>query len=588
MTVSSGFFNSVNHDRVYDAEQFSSIFDGVINDGVYESVGDAFSITPNTSVNDSVIVGTGRAWFDHTWTYNDAQFSLTLEPPNLVATRIDAIVIDVDRRDSARNNSIIVVQGTPAQDAQKPSMILEELHRQYPIAYITIPPGNSDIISSSNIEYNVGKSNCPLVTGPLEVINSDNFFAQMDANFEIFKDGISDEWNTWFDGIKDLIDDLNIGNINLVNSVDNVTIEWPSETKKLRVKDRGITREKLSFDLQSIIGVLDPSSWSYQDYYDYISTIDDPTEEETFITQYVTSDVVSLWTSDQIIDFCDVLVSDNSKNTIWNGIDWINQSLSGFRSLVEYFGSSKHSSMIGKKVKIDMGDTYGVHNFIVIGVNHDTLSSGGTALLTFQSEDIVTEYQGLFEVPSGKYFNLTPIATLLNSIIEQLSSNDQSVIKEVNKEVLYTNGEYQTSFAKTTYSAKIWIASSVEIGLRSLASGYEYQGEGTLYDYWSSRRSNPANYKKTYLGSNMGWMTRTDKLTWTYGGLSNYTARLDYEGVNDNGNESVSTGIGGYGIDVSFNFGTGYQTNPVGSTHESSNETVIYYHTGYLVPCFCV
>ena len=34
MAVTSGFFNSVNHDRLYDAEQLSSIFDGIIIDGV--------------------------------------------------------------------------------------------------------------------------------------------------------------------------------------------------------------------------------------------------------------------------------------------------------------------------------------------------------------------------------------------------------------------------------------------------------------------------------------------------------------------------------------------------------------------------
>ena len=69
MTITSGFFNSVNHDRLYDAEQVSSIFDGIIKDGVYESIGDAFMVTPNSDLNDSIIVGTGRAWFDHTWTY---------------------------------------------------------------------------------------------------------------------------------------------------------------------------------------------------------------------------------------------------------------------------------------------------------------------------------------------------------------------------------------------------------------------------------------------------------------------------------------------------------------------------------------
>ena len=44
MAVSSGFFDSVNHDRLYNADQVSSMFDGLILDGVYENMGEAFAI----------------------------------------------------------------------------------------------------------------------------------------------------------------------------------------------------------------------------------------------------------------------------------------------------------------------------------------------------------------------------------------------------------------------------------------------------------------------------------------------------------------------------------------------------------------
>ena len=70
MSISYGFYNSINHDRKYNAEQISSIFDGIITDGVYHSIGNAFSVTPGTDM--SVNVASGRAWFNHTWTLNDA------------------------------------------------------------------------------------------------------------------------------------------------------------------------------------------------------------------------------------------------------------------------------------------------------------------------------------------------------------------------------------------------------------------------------------------------------------------------------------------------------------------------------------
>ena len=44
MSVTSGFFNSFNHDRRYNAEQMSAIFDGIINDGVFANIGTAFAV----------------------------------------------------------------------------------------------------------------------------------------------------------------------------------------------------------------------------------------------------------------------------------------------------------------------------------------------------------------------------------------------------------------------------------------------------------------------------------------------------------------------------------------------------------------
>ena len=197
MTVTSGFFNSVNHDRLYDAEQLSSIFDGVILDGVYQGFGDSFDIVTYSEANDTVIVKTGRAWFDHTWTLNDSEFSITLDPPNVTYDRIDAIVLDINRNKDTRENTIKYIKGEYGYTADpvKPTLVKEELHSQYPLAYINVVHGVSAPISNSNIDIKVGSEECPLVTGILEVMNSDMFVRKMETEFY-----------DWFNGLKDLDD----------------------------------------------------------------------------------------------------------------------------------------------------------------------------------------------------------------------------------------------------------------------------------------------------------------------------------------------------------------------------------------------
>lgn len=209
MTVSSGFFNSVNHDRLYDAEQLSSIFDGIILDGVYEAYGDAFKVIANSDIENSVIVGTGRAWFDHTWTLNDSQAIFSVSPPNEMLDRYDAICIDVDRRQTVRSNSLVVVNGVLGSPAQYPTLINEDLHKQYPIAYIKRTAGGSSTVTNSDIEIKIGSEDCPLVTGILDAMNTDMYVQQLNADF-----------NAWWDGIKDLIGENPV--LNLQNQIDDI------------------------------------------------------------------------------------------------------------------------------------------------------------------------------------------------------------------------------------------------------------------------------------------------------------------------------------------------------------------------------
>lgn len=66
MAITSGFFNSVNGDRVYNAREISMYFDGLISDGVYESVGGKLQVTA-TGLGMQVTVAAGRAIIDCQW-----------------------------------------------------------------------------------------------------------------------------------------------------------------------------------------------------------------------------------------------------------------------------------------------------------------------------------------------------------------------------------------------------------------------------------------------------------------------------------------------------------------------------------------
>lgn len=186
MSLTYGFYNSINKDRLYDAVQFSQIFDGVINDGIYMSVLNHLAVRPSES-GMSVLVGGGRAWFNHTWTYNDSDTLMPIEEAEIAAKRIDAIVLKIDTRDSARVNSIEVIKGVPSENPVKPTFDDGGGIFYHPLAYVSIDAGITEI-TASMIENCIGVDpRTPFVTGIIETINAEELIEQWQGEW--------DEWN---------------------------------------------------------------------------------------------------------------------------------------------------------------------------------------------------------------------------------------------------------------------------------------------------------------------------------------------------------------------------------------------------------
>lgn len=179
MAIYSGFFNSIDHDRMYNASHFSRFFDGLISDGVYINYpekddngniipdnGKAFYVS--AASGRTVNVAPGRCWFNRAWMYSDAVLPISLDR-TLVDTlsRIDAIVIDVNTADhdidagveNGRMITIKVVKGSEAKTPERPVLVNETNHHQYPIAYVKV-------VSQTVSQENIVRTIAPAVLDP--------------------------------------------------------------------------------------------------------------------------------------------------------------------------------------------------------------------------------------------------------------------------------------------------------------------------------------------------------------------------------------------------------------------------------------
>lgn len=182
MAFTYGFYNSFNHDRKYDAIQFGQIFDGIIKDGVYATYKNALLVKASNNPNE-VIVQPGRAWFNHTWSYNDADLPIEAPQPEVLLDRLDTLVLDINSEDETRANSIIWVQGTPtSQVPQRANLIHTVTHNQYPLCDVYRKAGTTQIYAG-DIRNRIGSSDCPFVTGVLEAINVDDWLELWNTAF---------------------------------------------------------------------------------------------------------------------------------------------------------------------------------------------------------------------------------------------------------------------------------------------------------------------------------------------------------------------------------------------------------------------
>lgn len=230
MAVISGFFNasesSGKRDRVYGADDFGAIFDGIISDGIFEKYPDEvydadsdvwspFKVIPSenaTTGHLEVTVRPGRAWFDKTWTLNDADAAVTLESRDTQLNRIDGIYIKIDK--DARQNVIYVSTGDEAvtPELKKPVDIPGHV-TNYLIATVYVS-GSTNVDSpivakdiTNMIDQDGGapyvKSN---VTDP--TITTETILKNLENYFNSYQSKYGDEFEEWMEGIQDSLGTL--------------------------------------------------------------------------------------------------------------------------------------------------------------------------------------------------------------------------------------------------------------------------------------------------------------------------------------------------------------------------------------------
>ena len=203
MATSYGFFNSVGGDRKYNADDMSTYFEGLVSDGVYESVDEKLRVEALTGMQ--VGVRPGRALIDCKWIKNDAVFNIDINASHVTLNRYTAVVLRLDY--SNREITITTKDGNNATNPTKPAIERSTAYKELCLAYVYVKAGATSI-TQANITDMRGSSDCPWVTGLVEQVDTSELFLQYQTAYEEYMTDMStwkqeqqDAYSRWFAGL---------------------------------------------------------------------------------------------------------------------------------------------------------------------------------------------------------------------------------------------------------------------------------------------------------------------------------------------------------------------------------------------------
>lgn len=201
MAITYGFFNSINGDRTYNADQISSYFDGLVSDGVYESVGGALQVKA-ASEGMVVQVLSGRAIVNSKWLSNSATLILDITPAHIVLNRWTAVIVRLDIVN--RLMTITTKDGEPATNPIQPSMQKDASMIELCLAYVFVGAGATNI-TQANIEDTRPSNLCGWVTGLVDQVDTSQLFLQYQTAYEnmlaqmaSWKTQMQTDFDDWF------------------------------------------------------------------------------------------------------------------------------------------------------------------------------------------------------------------------------------------------------------------------------------------------------------------------------------------------------------------------------------------------------
>ena len=249
MAFSYGFFNAKNLDRVYTAEHFTSYLSSMICDGIQDTYGECFSITPTGGFQ--IRIGSGKAWIQGHYFQNDNGYILDLSQyADSSLPRYVTVGISCDTQESVRSVQIEVLAGTPAVAPFIPSFSNNDTKTTLTLCQVRVNGGSSGITASNITDCRDDEElcgYCRCILGKCRVTEMLSEMAKTNATLGELQKRL-DAMNSQISELQTKVDDLTAGEILATGQCGENIYYVLYDNGKLLLRGTGATYDYTSHD----------------------------------------------------------------------------------------------------------------------------------------------------------------------------------------------------------------------------------------------------------------------------------------------------------------------------------------------------
>lgn len=178
MSISYGFFNSLDGDRVYNADDVNTFLEGLISpSGIYANVDGMLQVVASSGM--TLNVQPGKAAIKHHWFRSNAAEDVVLSAAHQLLNRYDVIVLRLDIVN--REIGFAVIEGTPATAPAVPAIIRNDSYYDLKLAQVYVKAGVTAILQKDIKDTRLNSNVCGIITGIIDQLDTSTFAAQLSA-----------------------------------------------------------------------------------------------------------------------------------------------------------------------------------------------------------------------------------------------------------------------------------------------------------------------------------------------------------------------------------------------------------------------